>query len=101
MPHIEMLKMPKPKLNFHIKVLDDKTFLLEGTNTKGDSFEYSYDSVDELLKDLREDLGGGGNESMKEDENEPEPEPERKEGMKLLKKITKRKSDEEDEDNEE
>ena len=54
--------------NFTIRKLDDGTFTLSVSfKGGGNSEEYSYQTADELLSDLKSDLGGG-DESQSQDE---------------------------------
>ena len=78
--------------NYNVSKTDNGKFMLKGYN--GDeSFEYAYDTVDELLDALRDDLTSG--ESKEKEDNE---EPEQNEAKKAMKEITKKKDEEEGED---
>ena len=89
--------MPHKGRSFNIRALDDGSFLLSISGEDlGKSEESSYDSVDEMLADIRTDLGG--KKKVKKEENEDEPG--RKAKAAVL-KITKKGGDDVDEDDDE
>ena len=68
MPHDTVISMPEMPKEWTIKVLDDGTFTLRTYGWK-ESFEYSYQSKDELLRDLADELGEDKQKEKVEDES--------------------------------
>lgn len=63
MPHLDAIEIndknskKSDKIQeYFIRKLDDGSFLLKGISDNGESFEYSYDNIDDLLNDVRDDL---------------------------------------------
>ncbi len=85
--------MPHKGRSFHIRALDDGSFLLSiSGDDLGESEESSYDSVDEMLADIRTDLGS--KKKAKKEDNEDEPS--RKAKVAVLKITKKEEDDDED-----
>ena len=83
MPHDDLPEAPTMPKEFLIRELDDGSFLLRisGGGMK-DSEEYSYETKDELLSDISDDLGEGESQDNTSDE------PKNKKSKDMAMKVT-------------
>lgn len=73
MPHDKVMPMEREKMQdkitgFEVRILDDGTFILSMKNKDYmKNKEYSYESLDKLISDLRKDFGKKKEKKEKED----------------------------------